>query len=100
MTAAPGERHPDLRGILAKGREPGAGYRIDDVGKASLIEDVARAASISPEQAEAAVRQVLVFLASRLPSPIIGRLRTILDSTEKDLPNPKDPTLICNPPRP
>ena len=68
------------------------------MGKASLIEDVARAASISPEQAEAAVRQVLVFLASRLPSPIVGRLRTILDSTEKSGPDPKDPVLVGVPP--
>jgi uncharacterized protein (DUF2267 family) len=54
-----------------------------------LIQRVADRAGITPEQARIAVSAVLRALASRLPSPIIGQIRSLLDET--------DPTLARGP---
>lgn len=46
---------------------------IDDLGDA-----VARAAGLSPDQADQAVTGMLRFLAARLPSPLFGELQARL----------------------
>ena len=43
-----------------------------------LVQAVARAADLSPEQAAAAVATMLRFLAARLPSPLFGELQSRL----------------------
>lgn len=50
-----------------------------------LIQLVAERAGISPEQARIAVSTILRALASRLPSPIIGQIRSMLDEAEPSL---------------
>jgi hypothetical protein len=50
-----------------------------------LIQLVADRAGIAPEQARVAVATVLRALACRLPSPIIGQIRSMLDETEPSL---------------
>jgi hypothetical protein len=50
-----------------------------------LIQLVAERAGISPEQARIAVSTMLRALASRLPSPIIGQIRSMLDEAEPSL---------------
>jgi hypothetical protein len=50
-----------------------------------LVQHVADRAGISPEQARIAIATVLRALASRLPSPIIGQIRSMLDETDPSL---------------
>ncbi len=45
-----------------------------------LIQAVQRQAGVSYEQAQIAVAAMLTFLSARLPSPLIGRIRALLDS--------------------
>ena len=47
-----------------------------------LIQRVARRAGISPGQAALAVAAMLGYLAMRLPSPVIGRIREQLDNVD------------------
>jgi len=50
-----------------------------------LTQLVADRAGIAPEQARIAIATVLRALASRLPSPIIGQIRSMLDDTDPAL---------------
>jgi uncharacterized protein (DUF2267 family) len=45
-----------------------------------LIQSVARAARLTPEQARAAVAAVLRFFTARLPSALVGELHARLES--------------------
>jgi polyhydroxyalkanoate synthesis regulator phasin len=47
-----------------------------------LIEQVAAKAGINPDQAKQAIEAVLEQLQSRLPEPIAGQLRGLLDGGE------------------
>jgi len=44
-----------------------------------LIQAVQRQAGVSSEQAQIAVAAMLTFLSARLPSPLFGRIRALLD---------------------
>jgi hypothetical protein len=47
-----------------------------------LIQMVARRAGISSAQSALAIAAMLAYLAMRLPSPVIGRIREQLDSVD------------------
>jgi len=47
-----------------------------------LIEAVQRQAGISSEQATLAVSVMLGYLTARLPSPLVGRIKILLDRGE------------------
>jgi hypothetical protein len=49
-----------------------------------LIQTVACAAGLSPEQAALAVAAMLRFFTARLPSALVGELHVRLDSTDHD----------------
>lgn len=46
-----------------------------------LVQTVARAASLSPEQASVAVAAMLRFFTARLPSALVGELHARLGAT-------------------
>ena len=51
-----------------------------------LIQTVARRAGITLEQSALAVSAMLRILSHRLPSPIVGQIRAILDDEEEEAP--------------
>lgn len=53
-----------------------------------LIQTVARAAGLSPEQAALAVSAMLCFFTARLPSALVGELHAHLRAPAAALPNP------------
>lgn len=48
-----------------------------------LIEDIRYSSGINQIQAELALGAVLIYLAARLPSPIMGRIREVLPLDRK-----------------
>lgn len=52
-----------------------------------LIRRVAQRAAISPAQATLAIAEMLAFLTTRLPSPVVGRIREQLS----EAPGPRKP---------
>jgi hypothetical protein len=52
-----------------------------------LIQTVARAADLSPEQAALAVAAMLRFFTARLPSALVGELHAHLRPSAAALPN-------------
>lgn len=57
-----------------------------------LIENITKASGIDSIKAELALAAMLVFLGSRLPSPIMGRIKEALsnETEAKDLGNARD----------
>ena len=47
-----------------------------------LIQRVAQRAGISPAQAALAIAEMLSYLTSRLPSPVVGRIRELLGDAQ------------------
>jgi hypothetical protein len=45
-----------------------------------LIEAIQRQTGVSREQAKVAVTAMVAYLSAKLPSPLIGRIQSLLDS--------------------
>jgi hypothetical protein len=50
-----------------------------------LLQGIANRAGITVEQATAAVASVVRILSARLPSPIVGQIRAVLDGENGDV---------------
>jgi len=48
-----------------------------------LIEAIQRQAGVSREQARVAVTAMVAYLSSKLPSPLIGRIHSLLDNGQR-----------------
>jgi len=48
-----------------------------------LIDAVQRQAGISEEEARQAVAATMAFFSARLPSPLVGRIRALLEATDQ-----------------
>ncbi len=49
-----------------------------------LINDVAKRANISPEQAKTAVNTVLDFMKDKLPAPVVDQIKAALSGQQVD----------------
>ena len=49
-----------------------------------LIDAVQRQAGLSEEEARKAVVATMAFFSARLPSPLVGRIRALLEGTDQN----------------
>jgi hypothetical protein len=49
-----------------------------------LIDAIQRQAGVSREQARVAVTAMVVYLSAKLPSPLIGRIQSLLDNGQSE----------------